>query len=194
MASGSNGATVQFTPVSTGDLKEIPPDLPAGAWTATCKVKRAATNANKHPMLILNWKTTEDLTGDNENAVGQSCTDFVVFSPSNSAGSRMGKIKFKAMCEALDIEIPASTKSLEKGSWDDLEDLISALDGCSATIYTSVTNRKDTGEATTNVKYTEPGASLKAKAAADDEDEDEDEAPAKKSKTTKKAPAKTARR
>ncbi len=85
------------------------------------------------------------------------------------------------MCEALGIDIPSVTKL---NTWDDLSDFIAELDGCKATIYTTVEERKDTGEMVSKVNYTQPGSKLAAKAAADDDEDsdEEDEAPAPKKK------------
>lgn len=192
MASG-NGAVVQFAPVNTGDMTEIPPDLPAGGWEATCSVKKAKTSKDSFPMLILEWKTTEALTDGNEDFVGAKVADFLVFFPATHKASRMGKVRLKGMCEALGIEIPAITKI---ASWDDLGEFIAELDGLKSTIYTTVEERKDTGELVAKVRYTAPGGALKA-SAADDEDEDEDsddEPPAKKKAAIKPALKNKARR
>jgi hypothetical protein len=173
----ANGAVVQFQPIDTGDMNEIPPDLPPGEWTAKCSVKRAATTKDKYPMLVLEWKTTEDLTGDNEDQVGQRASDLITFFPSNHKATRIFRQRLKAMCDVLGVDVP-NGGSLAKGSWDDLEDFISALEGLSATIYTTVEARKDTGELVTKVRYTKPGGSLALQAAAVTEEE-EDETPKK---------------
>ncbi len=183
----ANGAVVQFTPVSTGDMKEIPPDLPAGSWNAQCSVKKAKTARDSFPMLILEWKTLEDLTGDNEDHVGGKSADFVVFYPQNAPASRMSKIRLKGMCTALGIAVPEAMKI---SSWDDIADFIDELEGLKATIYTTVVTRKDTGETVTKIEYLEPGAKTRAKLAAQDDEEEEDEAPKKKSKAPAAAASK----
>lgn len=187
----ANGQVVQFAPVNTGDMTEIPPDLPAGTWEATCSVKKAKTSKDSFPMLICEWKTTEALTDGNEDHVGGKVADFVVFYPQGHAASRMSKIRLKAMCEALGIEIPSVTKLT---SWDDLADFIAELDGIKTTIYTTVQERKDTGELVSKVQFTKPGGSLKAAAAGDDDDEDEEEDEAPKKKASTKKPLNKARR
>ncbi len=190
----ANGSVVQFAPVNTGDMKDIPPDLPAGTWEATCSVKKLATSKDKFPMLCLEWKTTEALTDGNEDSVGQRASDFIVFWPSNHKASRMSKVRLKSMCEALDIEVPSTTKI---SSWDDVAEFTDALEGLKATIYTIVDTRKDTGEQVSKVLYKAPGSSfaMKAASAEDDEDEEEEEAPKKSSsKKTAKPAGKTARR
>lgn len=184
----SNGAVVQFQSVNTGDLSDIPPDLPAGEWQATCAVKKLATSKDKYPMLALEWKTTEANTDGNEEAVGGRVTDFIVFYPANHRASRMGKLRLKEVCEALDIEIP-TIKAVK--SWDDLADLIDALEGTSAVIYTTVEADKTTGEQRSKIRYSAPGAlKTKSKMAAEEDDEDSDEeeekAPVIKKKLKKK--------
>ncbi len=184
MASASNGATVQFTPVNTGDMQEIPPDLPAGEWEATCSVKKLKTAKDGYPMLCLEWRTTEALTEGNEDYVGAKASDFVVFWPSSAPASRMSKIRLKAMCTALNIGVPTTTKLKD---WEDITDFLGELEGLKGTIYTSVDTRKDTGEQVTKISYNPPGSSLKMKAAAAGAD-DEDDEPAPKKKVA--APAK----
>ncbi len=177
----SNGGTVQFTPVSTGDMQEIPPDLPAGKWLATCSPKKAKTSKDGYPMLILEWKTEEALTDGNEDYAGAKAADFVVFFPQSAPASRMSKIRLKAMCTALGIDVPSATKI---DSWDDLADFVDALTGLKAEVYTTVEERKDTGEQVTKISYKEPGSKFKVAASSsdddDEEDEEEEEAPKKK--------------
>ncbi len=179
----ANGQVVQFQQVDTGDMNEIPPDLPAGTWTATCSVKKLATSKDKFPMLCLEWKTSEALTDGNEDHVGSRASDFIVFWPAAHKASRMAKTRLKSMCEALGIDVPSATKL---SSWDDISDFIAELDGLQATIYTVVETRKDTGEQVSKVLYKQPGSSFAAAAAVDDDEEEEAPKPAAK-KSAKKS-------
>lgn len=187
----SNGQQVQFTPVDTGDMSDIPPDLPAGSWDAVCKVTRAATSKDKYPMLKLEWKTTESHTDGNEDFVGKRCYDNVIFPERTRAGYfRAQARRLKQLCDLLGLEVP-STASLKKGSWSDLDDFIAELDGATARIHTYIEVDKESGENRTQVRYTEPGASLAMRAASsddedDDEDEEEEEKPAPKKALKKK--------
>lgn len=175
--------TVAFAPIETGDLSEIPPDAPAGAWRAKSSVKKAATSKDNYPMLIIEWSLLEALTDGNEDAVGGRVADFVTFFPENHKASRMSKMRLKAMCEALNVELP-SISAIK--SWADLEPLIDALSGLEAEIWTKLEERKDTGEKQTKVCYTEPGVPIGKLRAVDDEEEEE-EAPKASKKTAKKA-------
>jgi hypothetical protein len=175
-------SSVQFTPVETGDMSEIPPDAPAGEWEAVCRVRQAKTSKDSFPMLILEWKLTEALTDGNEDHVGAKVTDFLVFFPGTHAASKMSKIRLKKMCEALSIELP-SVAAIK--SWDDIADFVKELEGLKAKIYTSVGERKDTGEMVTSVFYA-PKGGVGVKAAGGDED-DEDEKPAPKKSAKKPA-------
>lgn len=172
--------SVTFAPVDTGDMSEIPPDAPAGEWTAVCKVKLAATKKDNYPMLVLNWKLTESFSDGGDDHVGATVTDFLTFFPAKHAASKMGKLRMKAMCEALGIELPTFT-SIQ--SEDDLAEFIAELEGIKAKIWTKLEERKDTGEMTTKVLYSAPGLRIVAKA------DDDDDKPAKKSA---KVPAKKA--
>ncbi len=180
---GNNGGQVEFTPVTTGDMGEIPPDLPAGTWQATCSVKKAKTNKDSFPMLILEWKTTEALTEGNEDHVGGKAADFLTFFPGSHRASRMSKLRLKGMCAALNIDVPSAT---QLKTWNDVADFIEALDGLQAVIYTSVEERKDTGEQTTKIRYTAPGGLSASSQQDDDEDEDEEEEAPKKAPLKKK--------
>ncbi len=177
---GKDRGQVEFTPVDVGDMSDIPPDLPAGAWVAQCSVKKHTTKDGGYPCLILDWKTTEALTEANEDHVGGKTSEFLTFFPAGHKGYRMGCLRLKGLCEALEIEVPAISR-LE--SWDDLADFIGELEGRKATIYTSVEERKDTGEKRTVVRYTAPGGALAKAAAArkgaTDDDADE-KAPTKR--------------
>lgn len=168
----ANGQVVSFQPVDCGDMSEIPPDLPKGAWTATCAVKKLATAKDKYPMLALEWKTSEALTDGNEDFVGNRATDFVVFWPSAHKASRIAKQRFKTLCSALDLATPELPNGIK--SWDDLGDFIAELDGLQATIYTSIETGKD-GVQRTKVSYTAPGTTFSRIAAASGADDDEDE-------------------
>ncbi len=177
-----NGGVVQFTAVDTGDMSEIPPDLPAGKWLATCSVKKMATSKDKYPMLVLEWVTSEALTDGNEGFEGARAADFLVFWPASNKNARRAKQGLKTMCEALGISVPTAT-SLK--SWDDIGEFIAELDGLQATIYTIVETRKDNGEQRTKVLYKQPGSSFAAAPAADEDDEDE--VPVKKAAAKKRA-------
>ncbi len=175
----ASASTVQFQPVDTGDMSEIPPDLPAGAWEAQCSVKKAKTSKDSYPMLILEWRTTKALTDGNEDSEGGKAADFLVFWPANAPASRMARIRLKGMCAALGIDVPSAT-SIK--TWDDVADFIEELEGLKAQIYTKVEIRKDTGEQTTKILYTAPGGLKGGKSKAAAEDDEEDEEPVKKSK------------
>ena len=165
----ANKNVVSFTPIEVGDLNDIPPDLPAGAWLAELSVKPSATKPEKggFPMLILNWKTHESVDGENEQFVGQRASDMITFFPKGHKGEKMSKIRLKALCDALEIEMPTFT-SLK--SWDDLAPFIEELEGLKATIYTSVQTGND-GVSRTQIRYTPPGAAFAAVSSTDDEDE-----------------------
>lgn len=183
--SGSNGSVVDFQQVDCGDMSEIPPDLPAGEWTAVCAVKKSATSKDKFPMLILEWKTLESNDDANEEFVGGRSSDFLVFYPASHRATRMQRQRMRTMCEALGLEVPAATSIR---TWDDLGEFIAELDGKKATIYTTVQTGKD-GERRTRIEYRPQGASLASlRASAEDSaDEESDDGP----KT--KAPAKSKR-
>ena len=157
-----------FTPIDCGDMSEIPPDLPAGKWIALCAVKKAKTQKEGFPMLVLEWHTESvaDDSEENEQYVGARASDFVTFFPANHKASRMSRLRLKQMCDALKIDPPAVTRIQ---SWADLDGFVDSLEGLKAEIYTSVEVRKDTGAKVTKVTYTPPGRKLDLSAPPDDE-------------------------
>lgn len=171
---------MDFKPVDY-DQKNIPPDAPAGEWTATCSVKKSKTSKDNYPMLILEWKITEAADEVNESFVGASTSDFVTFFPEGHRASKMGKLKVKALCEHMEIDLDVIPTRI--ASYDDLADLIAGLDGQSATIWTIVRDRSDTGEKVTEIRYSKPGGGLLSakpgvggkKKALEEEEEEEDE-------------------
>lgn len=144
---------VQFRAVKTGNMADIPPDLPRGEWIAVCKVKKAATSKDSFPMLVLEWKTVEALTDGNESFVGKSVTDFLVFYPGDHKDCKMGRIKLREICGAFEVSLPSVT---EVESWDDLGDFVRELEGLKGKIYTTIRQRKDTGEPQTQTSYSAP--------------------------------------
>jgi hypothetical protein len=170
--------TMEFTPIDTGDMSEIPPDAPAGSWTASAAVTKSKTSKDGYPMLKVEW-TLETATGDNadgnEAFEGARVTDFVVFFPATHRGAKMSRLRLRSICEALQCELP-KTDSLSKGSWSDVMPFIADLDGAKTAIYTVVSENKETGEKQTQVRYQDP-TKPRVRAEKPDADDEEDEEP-----------------
>lgn len=177
---------VTFREVECGDMSVVPPDAPAGSWTATCAVKKSKTKKDSYPMLVLEWRLTEAHQEENEGSVGAKVTDFLTFFPATHPATRMGRQRLLDLCKALDIDVPAATAIK---SWDDIQDFIDALEGSQATVYTSVAPRKDNGEMATSVRYTNPNAARSVPPPADDSEEDDVAAPVAKKAAKKKSKA-----
>lgn len=164
---------MEHSKVDIGDMSDIPPDAPDGEWQAVCSVKER-DNKDGFKMLIITWTLEEDRGGgDNAAFEGSRVTDFLVFYPASHANSRMTKIRFRAMREALDL--PNMT------SLDDLPEFVNELEGKKAIIWTKVNVQKD-GQKRTNVFYTAPRGSLTSLSSSRDEDEEVKAPPAKKLK------------
>lgn len=144
---------LQFTRVETGDMSQIPADAPEGHWVASFRVKVAATSKDKYPMLIVDARLEEALTEGNENHVGAKVSEFLVFFPSNHNAVKMSRLRLKAFCEALKIELPRVT-AIEKAS--DFDDFIRDIEANKAQVWTKHETDKVTGEIRTKVEFKAP--------------------------------------
>ena len=141
---------VEFTPVDTGNMSEIPPDAPAGGWEGLLAVKKSKTSKDGFPMLILEWRLTAADEDENESFVGAKVTDFLTFFPKTHPATRMQRQKMLELCNLLGVDVPDVT-SIK--SWADIQDFIDSLEGAKAHITTKVAPRKDTGAMSTSVYY-----------------------------------------
>ena len=167
---------MNFSPVETGDMTEVPPDLPVGHWTARCVVKPVVGKPEKgsYPGLILEWEATEDLKGGNESFVGASSSDYIGLYPAEDQRAKMQKVKTKQLCDGLNIA-PPDTSSLADGTLASLVPFVEELEGSLYQIWTTVETDKE-GVSRTRIHYTAPGGgALKPKTKKDDEDEEEAE-------------------
>jgi hypothetical protein len=171
-------ATLQMTPVDTGDMSEIPPDLPAGEWDGTIEVKASKTSKDSYPMLIIELTTTQAYGDGGENYVGARATEFCTFFPETHKASKMSKLRVKALCEAAGLDLP-DTSSLAEGSFSSLEPFVDALESNQIHFWTTTEADKKTGEVRTRIHFTQPGAKLGSIPAAAAEPELEEVAPPK---------------
>jgi hypothetical protein len=166
---------IEMVPVDTGDMTDIPPDMPAGAWIGTITVKNTSTKEKKQPMLILNFTAEEALSDGNEDFTGSKAAVFLVFKPEHDPASKFGKIEIKKLCDAYDID-PPDTSSLPDGNFTSLQPFVEALEDTKRPFWTTIETDKSTGEKRTKIHYTEPGKKLKAVKRDDDEEEEEEDA------------------
>lgn len=145
---------LEFSPISTGSMTEIPPDAPAGEWLAEAKVKPSKTQKDGRPMLIVEWTIRGACDPNLEEHVGKRVTDFIVFWDEKDKASRMAKVRMREMCVALKLESP-DTSSFEDGNWSSMRPFIEALEGGTHTIFTKVETSK-AGEQRAVVSYTRP--------------------------------------
>lgn len=172
---------LEFAPIDTGDLTEVPPDAPDGEWVASCTPK-ASLNKEGLPRIVLEWTLTEACTDGNEDFVGTSVTDwFLVFYPARHKNSKNGRRTLKAVCAACNIDVPV----LASVTPEDIEALVQQLDGAKARIWTKNKAGAD-GEMRTSVFYQAPRGAV----VADDSEEEEKPAAAAK----KAAPAAAAKK
>ena len=175
-----NGAkTMDFTPVDI-DVTHMPPDAPAGTWTAVCKVTKGKTNTGGYPMLTLQWKLEATDNEEHETFLGASVFDRIVVFPEGHKASKMGKQRIRSLCALIKYDYEEFPKRVT--SWDDLDSFIEALDGQRYEIHTRVGIRRDTGEEVTEVRYASPNQPTKT---ADDDESEEEEARPKAAKNLK---------
>lgn len=145
---------LEFSPISTGSMTEIPPDAPAGEWVAEAKVKPSKTQKDGRPMLIVEWTIREARDPFQEEHIGKRVTDFIVFWDEKDKASRMAKVRMREMCTSLGIESP-DTSSFTEGNWGSMRPFIEALEAGTHTIFTKVETSK-AGEQRAVVTYTRP--------------------------------------
>lgn len=143
---------LEFAPIETGDLTEIPPDAPEGEWVAVCKPK-PGLDKEGNPRIILEWTLEEAVTDGNADFVGSTVTDFfLVFYPARMADkSKRGRRQLRQVCDACEIEVPV----IQTVTPQDVEELVQKLDGARARLWTR--NKVNGNEIRTNIYYTAPG-------------------------------------
>ena len=168
--------SLNFTPVETGKMTEIPPDLPAGHWEVSIKVKNNVS-ADGIPRIFLEYTAQADLTGEHDEFVGASCSEMIGFYPaSDGQRAKMSKIRVKAICEAWPDVPEPDTESLASGDWSSLEPFVEALEANQREIWTSLAKPDKNGIVRTNIHQTEPGKKLQL---APQEPEEEEDKPSK---------------
>src|ERR1700690_764265 len=178
--------TIEMTPVDSGDMSDIPPDLPVGAWLGPFTIKCTKTGENAKnpnlPMLILEATAEEAETAGNEDYAGGKTADFFVVYPDKHAQSKNSKVKFKKLCEAYELGMPdTSSLAEDPPNFSSMADWIEQVESESRRFFTTVTKDKSSGEKRTQLHYTEPGQKLQRA------ETEEEETPAPKAKA---APAK----
>jgi hypothetical protein len=166
--------TLAFSKVKY-DSTDIPPDAPAGRWTATLKVIKSTTGkdgAPKYPMFKLQWKLKTCLSHDDEEhekALGSSVFDYLGFVPKGHKWEQGCKKKNRDLAKLAGVEL-SSLPTVYK-EWSDFDEYIAALDGQTFEIGTVVTEKD--GEKRTEARYTKPSGEVPPLKDVDDEDDEE---------------------
>lgn len=150
-----SGVMPSFTPVRTGDVSKLAPDLPAGEWVASAKVKCMQTKNDGFPMLLIEWRVLEAAADENQSYVGAKVSDFVTFFPEEHRATKMARLRLKGLVEGLGLGEFPDTTSLAEGSWDSVQPFIAKLESGSHTIFTKVRVEKS-GEQKAEVLYRRP--------------------------------------
>ena len=135
--------SIKISPVNTGDMtnKNVLLDAPAGKWLAQCFVTPSATkpkadDGNEYPMLKLDFKLLEDLSGGNEEFVGRRVTTYLCFFPPGHKGYQIQMRTLHGLCAIADIPIPDFRTITEWPS--DGQAFIDSIDRAKFNIWTAV--------------------------------------------------------
>jgi hypothetical protein len=144
--------TYDFAPVDY-DASTVPPRIGAGRYEAAAACSARPTNADKLPMLVIEWtaEAVADGNEDNEQFVGQSISDFLVLS--DDAKFRGHKLRLRTMLERMGLSFDLVPRRIENKG--DLEELISAVSG-QKLVVTVVHKMDKNNEQRENVDYREP--------------------------------------
>jgi hypothetical protein len=135
------------------DMDKLPADLPAGHWKFV--VDRATVGRTQKQDLKISFKmkVIEALDGSDENSVGKSTFETVVFyKDPDASGVRMMKIRLKQLVEATEFD-PADVP--RKINEEALETFAAALKDQEFEAWTTV-RVEDSGEERTNISYNQP--------------------------------------
>ncbi len=153
---------IEFPPISGYDASEIPPVAPAGQWVGLFSVVKKSLAKDKQngdvpsfPMLTLKVKLESAEDADNESYVGAELNEWLIIYPNGHKNQRQAKEKMEAVAAALGFAtkdvIPRSITSL-----DDLNDLVAAIDGQRAAVWTWIKEDKNTHEKVTQLAFAAP--------------------------------------
>ncbi len=184
-----NGAdkTYDFTPVDY-DIGHVPPRCGAGRYEASCAVSSKGTNAEKLPMLVVEWTVEAVIDGNTENEqfIGATVTDYLVLRPETDVKGRMHKLRLRQLLDRMGLSYELVPRRIEtKG---DLEELCAAVSGQRMTITVSHRDDPNTGETRENISYAEPRGGSDG-ASADAEVEPQHAAPARQAARPAARPA-----
>lgn len=189
----SKDKKLQYKPVDF-DAEDIPPDAPAGEWQMSIprgKCKIQPTREEKFPMIIVPVRldSTEEEGEAYQKALGTELSVFLVFGAKTSRGERLGKLRIREFCEAIDVDLDLIPKRITDPD-NDLAEFVRAIEGKKFTGWTRVSPRRDTGEEVTDVMFRDPNRRL-ASADTDEEDDTVDDAETEeKPRASKKGAAK----
>lgn len=169
-----------FKPVEF-DAENIEPDAYPGQYEAKIdSVKVSKTSKDSYPMLIMEYKLDKALSDgeDCEKSVGAIVTDFVTFFPDKDAegkpnrSGRMGKVRFREVCDALDLNYDIVPKKIQSKS--DFDDFVKEVRGQKVTFW--VTHKLDkSGENRIGISFKAPGGNAMGELSPIDEEEEEEE-------------------
>jgi len=188
MASNTQQKKMEYKKVKF-DVNEILPDAPAGEWEAIIprgKCKIQPTKDDHFPMIIvpIRLEKTQEEGEEYEKALGTELSTFLVFGAKTPRGEKLSKLRIRQICEAADVDLDLIPKEIGDDPDSELEPLIRALEGKKFPIWTALKERKDTGEITSEIFFSDPNRRLTA---GDDEEEEEESAPrASRSSSPKK--------
>jgi hypothetical protein len=170
---------MDFQPVDY-DASELPPEAAPGEYEAKCEaVKVTATQKDKAPMLVIDWKLTSAGDDANEPSVGGTVAQFLTFFDRKHKAYKMSCQNFAELCDAIGVDVDIIPKRLS--SKNDFRDLIDTLKGKEITVWVTHRVDKQTGENRVGISLKAPRSNALNGKAHDDDDDD-----APRGKTTAK--------
>lgn len=141
---------LNFTPVETGDMSDIPPDAPEGEWVASLNAKLTAS-AKGDPMFIFEYKLEEALTEGNESfTLPTRVTKFLVIRGASHQYVKMYRQDLAAICAGHGVPIPKFTRVAGP---EDVAEFLNDLMANRVVVRTKNKTDKKTGEVRTEIFY-----------------------------------------
>lgn len=183
---------IEMVPVTTGDMSDIPPDMPDGHWRGAVEVTNGAGKPEKgsYPMLTIKWSGDEALSEGNEDKIGLSARSWIVIYPQGHANEKRFKQTVKEMADLYPDLPPFDTSSLSQDppSFESLGPWVEAFESETREFWT-FNQKTNTGEMMTNIRFRQPGKKVEVASVEETEEEDK---PAAEEKPKKLAAGATA--
>lgn len=189
---GGGGRTYDFKPI-VFDGNAIEPDVAPGGYMLLIESAKVSKSKNDSmPQIIIEWKADELLEGfdseEQQASIGGIQTEWLTFFPEGDKRGKMGKARYRELCDKLDCSYDIVSNPKSKADFDNF------LDKLRGARIPGWVSRRD-GDSFGRVTNTEPKSSGGAQLAPLEEPEEENAPRGKSGSGGKKAaPARGSRR